>query len=44
MAGNDAVSIEDTAIEAAQYIIDLYHGFWPRGAVINNELEDQWSW
>ena len=44
MAGNDSVSIADTAIESAQSIIDLYHGLWPRGAVINNELEDQWSW
>ena len=44
MAGNDSVSIADTAIESAQSIIDLYHGLWPRGAVINNELEGQWSW
>ena len=44
MAGNDSVSIADTAIESAQSIIDLYHGLWPRGAVINYELEDQWIW
>ena len=44
IAGNDTKAMEDMGIEAAGYIIDLSHGKWPEGAVVNRELAEKWRW
>jgi hypothetical protein len=30
--------------EAAQAIVDLFHGRWPAGTVVNNELQATWKY
>ena len=44
IAGNDAKSMDDMMIEAAQCVIDLKNGRWPEAAVINPELKETWQW
>jgi phosphoglycerate dehydrogenase-like enzyme len=44
LAGADALSVENMAIEAAQGVIQLYRGGWPEGAVVNPELKGRWQW
>ena len=44
IAGNDVKSMDDMVIEAAQCVIDLTQGRWPKSAVINSELKNTWRW
>jgi phosphoglycerate dehydrogenase-like enzyme len=44
LAGSDTLSQEDMAKEAASCIIKLYHGEWPIGCVVNEQLRDGWKW
>ena len=44
LAGTDLVSLEGMGVEAAQCIVKLHRNEWPCGAVVNDELRDQWSW
>lgn len=34
----------DMATEAAQCIVELFQGGWPKGCVVNAELQSDWSW
>jgi phosphoglycerate dehydrogenase-like enzyme len=43
-ASADWRSQEDMGIEAADCIIKLHRGLWPKGAVVNPVLESDWSW
>jgi len=42
--GEDSLSSEMMACEAAENIIKLYRGEWPEGTALNNELRDSWKW
>jgi len=44
IGGEDTLSSEKMGIEAATCIIDLKRGHWPQGAVVNNELQPDWTW
>lgn len=44
IAANDTQSIEDMARDAAQNVVDLYHGRWPADTIVNTELRSAWSW
>ncbi len=44
LGGNDQLSQDNMAIEAAQCIAKLYRGEWPAGAVVNDELRADWKW
>ena len=44
LAGNDKLSQENMAIEAADCIIKLSRNEWPAGAVVNDQLRENWSW
>jgi phosphoglycerate dehydrogenase-like enzyme len=44
VAGNDTLAVVNMGIEAAQSIIDLSRGRWPRDAVVNKELQGRWRW
>jgi len=44
LGGNDQLSQDNMAIEAAQCIAKLYRGEWPAGAVVNDELRNGWKW
>lgn len=43
MGGVDEMSIEAMGLEAASCIIKLFRGEWPNGAVVNDELKENWS-
>jgi phosphoglycerate dehydrogenase-like enzyme len=43
MGGVDEMSIEAMGLEAASCIIKLFRGEWPAGAVVNDELKEDWS-
>jgi D-3-phosphoglycerate dehydrogenase len=43
-AGIDTLSVKDSGIAAAQTIVDLRHGIWPDGMVVNNDLRENWLW
>jgi len=42
MGGVDAMSLEAMGLEAAACIIRLFGGEWPTGAVVNDQLKDNW--
>lgn len=44
LAGIDKRAQADMAIEAANCIIRLHRGEWPREAVVNEELRQGWKW
>ena len=44
LAGTDEMSLESMGVEAANYIVKLYRGEWPDGAVVNKELRSGWTW
>ncbi len=44
LGGADKLSQDSMAIEAADCIAKLYHGQWPTGAVVNEELRAGWKW
>jgi D-3-phosphoglycerate dehydrogenase / 2-oxoglutarate reductase len=44
IAGTDTRSMQDMADLAAQTIVDLSRNQWPRGCVVNAELEAAWKW
>ena len=44
LAGTDEMSLEGMGVEAADCIVKLYQGGWPEGAVVNDQLRDQWQW
>jgi D-3-phosphoglycerate dehydrogenase / 2-oxoglutarate reductase len=44
MAGVDTQSSRDMAVQAAQTIIDLYHGDWPEDFIANPAVRDSWHW
>jgi len=44
IAGTDSRSMEDMGIEAAGCITTLQNGKWPTGAVVNDELRENWKW
>ena len=44
IGGNDTLSQENMAIEAADCIIKLSHNQWPSGAVVNDQLREKWKW
>jgi phosphoglycerate dehydrogenase-like enzyme len=44
IGGEDTLSSEKMGIEAATCIIELKRGHWPQGAVLNNELQQDWTW
>ncbi len=43
-AGADSLAMRNMAIESASCVIRLHQGQWPGDAVINKELQGQWSW
>lgn len=44
MAGVDTQSCLDMAVSAAQNIIDLYQGNWPKDSIVNSAVEPGWRW
>ncbi len=44
LGGVDTQSVEDMATEAAGNIIKLHRGEWPSGAVVNDDLRNDWKW
>ncbi len=44
IGGEDTLSSEMMGIEAASCIIDLNRGHWPQGSVVNDELQQNWTW
>lgn len=44
VAGTDSQSMSDMAELAARNVVELYHGRWPAGCVVNRELENGWRW
>jgi D-3-phosphoglycerate dehydrogenase len=44
VAGVDDQSCIDMAVQAAQNIIDLYHGRWPEGSIVNPDIRPGWHW
>ncbi len=44
LAGADTTSIQDMANEAADCIATLYEGNWPGPAVVNSDVQSNWSW
>jgi D-3-phosphoglycerate dehydrogenase / 2-oxoglutarate reductase len=44
MAGVDVQSSMDMAVQAAQSILDLYHGQWPQDSIVNPGIRDGWHW
>ena len=44
VAGEDSLSSRMMGIEAASNVIRLHQGEWPEGAVVNDELQDEWQW
>lgn len=44
VAGVDHQSCADMAVQAAQNIIDLYHGRWPEGSIVNPAIRSGWRW
>ena len=44
VAGVDHQSAIDMAVQAAQNIIDLYHGQWPEGSIVNPAIRPGWQW
>lgn len=44
VAGVDHLSFEATAVEAAKNIIRLSRDRWPDGAIVNDQLKENWKW
>jgi phosphoglycerate dehydrogenase-like enzyme len=45
IGGVDATALDDMAEQAARYVIDLYHGRWPEGCVVNETtVRPGWRW
>jgi D-3-phosphoglycerate dehydrogenase len=44
VAGVDDQSCADMAAQAAQNIIDLYHGHWPEDSIVNPAIRPGWHW
>ncbi len=44
IGGEDTLSSERMGIEAATCIIKLRQGEWPHGTVVNDELQEGWTW
>ncbi len=44
LSGTDSLSQQDMGIEAARCIVDLHAGRWPKGAVVNEQLREEWEW
>lgn len=44
MAGVDTQSSIDMAVQAAQNILDLYHGNWPEDSIVNPAIRPSWRW
>ena len=44
IAGVDLAALDDMAEHAASIIADLYHGRWPEGCVVNEEILPSWRW
>jgi len=44
IAGVDTAALDEMAERAALVMIDLYHGRWPEGCVVNSELRPSWRW
>jgi D-3-phosphoglycerate dehydrogenase len=44
IAGVDAQSHVDMAVQAAQNIVNLYRGIWPEGSVVNPAVRSGWNW
>ena len=44
IGGTDERSMMDMGIECADVIIRLSRNDWPQGAVVNDELRENWSW
>jgi D-3-phosphoglycerate dehydrogenase / 2-oxoglutarate reductase len=43
LGGLDKLSLQNMGNEAAQAIVDLLHGRWPTGSVVNEELKAAWK-
>lgn len=45
IGGVDSKSLQDMATEAAQCIVDMHQGRWPKGSVVNqSDLPTDWAW
>ncbi len=44
IGGVDTSALDDMAEQAARVMIDLYHGRWPEGCVVNDEIRTHWRW
>ena len=44
IGGVDTSALDDMAEQAAQVMIELYHGRWPEGCVVNDEIRTHWRW
>jgi D-3-phosphoglycerate dehydrogenase / 2-oxoglutarate reductase len=44
MGGLDQDSLDAMGRLAAQCLVDLYHGRWPDGCVVNESLREGWRW
>jgi phosphoglycerate dehydrogenase-like enzyme len=44
MAGVDIQSSIDMAVQAAQNMVDLYHGHWPEDSIVNPAIRSSWHW
>jgi D-3-phosphoglycerate dehydrogenase/(S)-sulfolactate dehydrogenase len=44
MGGTDEESLAGMAQLAARNIVDLYHGRWPEGRIVNTQIRDGWKW
>ena len=44
IGGVDTSALDDMAEQAARVMIELYHGRWPEGCVVNEEIRNRWRW
>lgn len=44
MGGLDQTSLDAMSTLAAQCLADLYHGRWPEGCIVNDQLRQGWKW
>ncbi|MFT5525330.1 MAG: D-3-phosphoglycerate dehydrogenase [Pirellulaceae bacterium] len=44
VGGTDQLSMVAMGVESAECIVKLHQGGWPDGAVVNQEIQEGWSW
>jgi D-3-phosphoglycerate dehydrogenase len=44
IGGVDTTALDMMAEQAAHCVIDLFHGRWPEGCIVNEEIKTHWRW